>query len=334
MPLSDLLTSTRGPGVIGTVLALIVLLGFGSLMVLVSDDSEGSGLYAKVKEKESQVESLESRIVHWKEAAVVYKENRAKRGELEGIRGKIARTQTRIAAAKEVKQQAELKLQKLGEQFEDYKKQYRIAERARAVGEDIPVLKTKDGKTYEGVKIRKITALEMRFSHKNGITGVHYKNLPYALQDRFQFSEADASAAATVERKMVERSVVGSERYRITKKILDLRTKIRRNNENISKWSAQIRRSESEIVSNRAAAKAARKRASRYRSLAAKGHRGLTVDNAKKQERKARFLRRKMAKAKVLISSNRGKIGQAKNKNSRYEAEIAELRRELNKLKK
>lgn len=334
MPLSDLLTSTRGPGVIGTVLALIVLLGFGSLMILVSDNSEGSGLPAKVKEKESHVQSLESQVAHWKKAAVVYKENRAKLGEIEDTRGKIARARSRITVAKEARRQAELKFRKLDGQFESYKKQYRLAERARAVGEEIPVLKTKDGKTYEGVKIRRVTALEIRFSHKSGITGVHYKNLPDVLRDRFQFSEADASAAAKVERKMIERSVVGGERYRITKKILDLRAKISRNNEYISKWSAQIRRSQSEIVSNTSAAKAARERASHYRSLSTKGHRGLTMDNAKKQERKARSLRRKIAAARVSISSNRGKIGQAKNRNRGHEAEIAELQRELDKLKK
>src|ERR1035437_2602944 len=62
----DLITSARGPGVIGTVLALIVLLGFSGLFLLVCDESPkgsaGLSLAGVVKNHESEIEALHSRV--------------------------------------------------------------------------------------------------------------------------------------------------------------------------------------------------------------------------------------------------------------------------------
>ena len=43
MGFSDLLSSSRGPGVIGVLVALLVLGGFGTLFVVFDDNMQGGG---------------------------------------------------------------------------------------------------------------------------------------------------------------------------------------------------------------------------------------------------------------------------------------------------
>lgn len=332
--LTDLLTSSRGPGVIGTVLALIVLLGFGGLMILVSDNSKGSNLGAQVKEKERRVTTLHAEIEHWKDQAVVYKENRSLAGQLESTVVKTERRKKDVEQGKVDIEAIHAKTAKLVERFEEYKRQYRIAERARAIGEEMAVLKTKEGKVYERVKIKEISALEMRFSHKNGNTGVGYKSLPDELQDRFQFTEVDALAAGAVEKKKIARSVQGGEQFRVSSKILDLKNKIRQNDQYITKWSADIRKSESDIRTYTSGMNTALERVQYYRTRHAAGHRGMTMDNVKKNERKVDSYQSKIRRAQATIASLNDKMSRARSANRQYESEMSKHQRELDQLNK
>lgn len=61
MSFSDMILSSRGPGLIGTLLALLVIAGFGTLYVLVFDDSlqgQPSALAAEVAEKRGRILKL------------------------------------------------------------------------------------------------------------------------------------------------------------------------------------------------------------------------------------------------------------------------------------
>jgi hypothetical protein len=329
--LIDLLTSSRGPGVIGTVLALIVLLGFGSLMLMVTVDTEVQGPGAQIKAKQHKITALKGKKERWKDAVVEYKTNRSQVSELEGLNSKIKRRKAAVEQGKSEVDGLHAKTAELVQKFEGYKKKYRISERSNAIGEELGTLTTKSGKVYERVKIKEVSALELRFSHKNGSTGVSFNELPDELQDRFQFSAADAKAMTATIQKNVRKSVAGGERYRVSKDILYLKNKIRQNNEYITRWSAEIRRKEIEITSNEAGEEAANDRASQYRRLP---NRGLNWDNAKKQERKADLLRRRSGSAASLIRSNQGKISAAEREVRGWESKMSKLEAEFRKLKK
>ena len=329
--LTDLLTSSKGPGVIGTVLALIVLVGFGSLTILVTTDTEGQGPGAQIQARQRKIAALERGRKRWKAAVVEYKTNRSQVSELDGLNAKIKRRKAAVEQGEIEVEGLRATTAELAQKFEDYKKKYRISERASAIGEELGTLTTKSGKVYERVKIKEVSALELRFSHKNGNTGVSFKELPDALQDRFQFSAADAKVMTAVIEKNVRKSVAGGERYRVSKDILHLKNKIRQNSEYINQWSADIRRKESEMKSNQAGAEIADARARQYRSLP---NRGLNWDNAKKQERKADLLRRRSSSAASLIRLNRDKISAAKREGNAWESEMKKLEAEFRKLKK
>ena len=310
MMLSDLLTSSRGPGVIGTILALVVLLGFGGLFVLVMDDTSalnGENIHTQIKSKEGAIQNNQAAAERWKRLAVEYDQRREARGKLHVAQRTVRLKLTRIENGKiEINEQKE-GISKLEQQFEDYKKQYRIAERERAVGEEMDSLTTKDGEAFERVSVRKVSSLGMEIRHKNGFKRIHYKNLPDEMQDRFQFAEDDAKKLSSAERATVKRSVKGAQAYRESVKAMRKKQLLREHHRNIAKWQAGISKAEARIALNERKIRAANTRASSYRSL---GNTGMNYHKAKKEERKADRLQRDLSKAMSLISELRKKINQ------------------------
>ncbi|NWK56920.1 hypothetical protein HW115_14950 [Verrucomicrobiaceae bacterium N1E253] len=333
--LSDLLTSSRGPGVIGTLLALIVLLGFGGLFLFVVDDTgpfQGDSLAGQIKMKKKAIVARQKEIVYWNEAAVEYEQRRQQKSTLAQVERKVKQAFKDIEWGKQEVAREQTEISDLQKAVEAYKKEYRIVERERAVGEKLESFTTKSGKTYERVTIKEVSPHEMRFSHKNGNSGVHYEELPDDLYDRFQFIKEDAELTEAKAQKQIDISKTGGERYRISKEIMDRRNKISQNKENISRWQMEIQRKESEIASGEVAIQSAENKAQHYRELYAAGRRGLTLDSAKKQERKADLYRKRNVAARTLISTNRRNISSATSKNRKLESEVKQYTRELKQL--
>jgi hypothetical protein len=308
--LSDLLTSSRGPGVIGTVMALIVLLGFGSLFILATDESGvfgGENIYTQIKSKGKAIQSKQREVEHWKKAAVDYDQRKKQLGEIENKQSTIQLKLAEIERVKVTVEEDQGKLTKLEQQVVDYKKQYQLSERARAVGEKFDTMLTKDGVSYEQVSIRKISALGMEIRHKNGFKRISYQNLPDVLQDRFQFTEDGAKALASVEQDAVKRSDQGKQNYHQSVKERRKQQLLRDHRENMVKWTSEIARYRARIRLNESKIDAAQQRASSYR---ARGNRGLNYDSAKKEDRKADQLRKSSSRLSAMISSLRRKLNQ------------------------
>ncbi|MFK7909268.1 MAG: hypothetical protein AB8F34_01560 [Akkermansiaceae bacterium] len=329
--LTDLLTSSKGPGVIGTFLAIIVLAGFGGLMVLVTDNSKGPGLATQIKDKKSKVNSLQEQIKSWQKASVEYKQRRVKQRELNSAVASLQRKKAQVKNTLEELEGKKGEIQAVGNKLEEYKKQYRIAERARAVGETMATLETKEGKVYEGVKIRKIDAMGINIQHKNGFTRVNYQHLPDEIQDRFQFSEEDAAALKKTETAVVQKSVQGGKQYKLARQILDRRTRLLAIGQDIAKFTSEVKTQEAEIAANEIAIKTATERAQYYRSLP---NRGLNWDKAKKQEQRVDTLQKRTSRSKNTISSRTTAITKLKQEDAKLKSEISNIQRELNKLKK
>lgn len=308
--LSDLLTSSRGPGVIGTVFALIILLGFGGLFIMVSDESGsfgGENLHTQMKSKEGSIRVKKEEVLHWQQAAIDYAVRRKQRGELQDVQRSVTRKLAQIEDGKSAVEKEREEIVALVHEFEDYKKKYRVAERERATGEEMTSLTTKDGKSFEKVSIRKISALGMEIRHKNGFKRIHYQNLPDEMQDRFQFIEEDAQDLTSIEHAAVKRSEKGKQNYDKSVKEIRTREKLREYRENRARWSATIAQNESKILSNTSAIKSSETRAQHYRSL---GNRGLNYDKAKKEDGKADRIRRASDRLRTQISDLQRKMNQ------------------------
>lgn len=71
-----------------------------------------------------------------------------------------------------------------------------LAPVSRAEDEKIPELKTASGKTYQDVRITKVTPSEISIIHESGVARIPLKDLPDDLKTKFGYDTAKAEAHA------------------------------------------------------------------------------------------------------------------------------------------
>jgi hypothetical protein len=275
MAFNDLFSSAKGPGVIGLIMALIVLLGFGGLSILALEDGAqggGKSLAAIVRDYEREILEHRSRI---------------EIGDVTLARvPRLKDVSDNLAAAKERNNVLSVGISSMGanadelgkgvatlrEEWEDYKNRYRAQVREAAVGTRMPELRTADGKVFKDVEISKVTAIGVDIRHQDGLGRVGFEQLPPELQDLYQFDKAQMLAEASREEearaglaqavaKAQEAAGVVAEGER-AKEAEEMRRKlladIAAKEAQASSIEAQMRQLESDIISAESAASAAR----------------------------------------------------------------------------
>jgi chromosome segregation ATPase len=191
MGFTDLISSSRGPGVIGTFVALIVLGGFGLLFVFVFDEGmQGNGVTiesvihknadeiassnVEIARRNTVLESVPALAATAKEADALKNQNSTDTKVIESTQATLEQTQQSLAA--------------LQTAMETYADSYRASIRGAAVGQELPELKTASGVTYTGVKIRKVDPVGMQITHSGGLVRIPYEELPADMQDLYQFT--------------------------------------------------------------------------------------------------------------------------------------------------
>jgi hypothetical protein len=190
MSFSDMMSSGRGPGLIGMVMALMVLLGFGLLFMFAFDEGlQGGGqsiqsvIAHQAKEIIDDQQNIQvgsellaqvpARLAHAKEL------NRLKH-DSESLQAKTAELVNAVAAGK-------AEVIRSGESFESYKDEYRAYIRNKAKDESWDQLETLAGTVYHHVNIREVTAIGIQIRHEGGQKRIPFEDLPEAMKDRFQF---------------------------------------------------------------------------------------------------------------------------------------------------
>ena len=196
------MSSGRGPGVIGMVFALIVLLGFGVLFLFATDEGfQGAdqSIEAVIARQAKEVEESQRSISEGQKLL-----NSAP------IRVKNAKEMARLAsesitlANKKITLGREVESRKAGvisqqTVFEAYKDQYRAYVRGKAKGESMDVLETLGGDIYRSVNIREVTAVGIQIRHDDGHKRIPFEDLPEAMKERFQFDPQQKVAAMAKE---------------------------------------------------------------------------------------------------------------------------------------
>lgn len=205
MSFSDLMSSGRGPGVIGMVLALVVLLGFGLLFMFAFDEGwqgadqsieslisnqakEIDGLRTGIARGEKELEKAPALIAAGKKLKDMKRENQFRDGNIDGLKKGIASANEAISA-------------KLAE-IEAYKDKYRAYARGKAKGRELESLETRDGNTYQKVVIREVTPIGLQIMHDGGQKRIAFEQLPAGMQDEFQFDPKQKAAAVAKEEAM------------------------------------------------------------------------------------------------------------------------------------
>lgn len=186
----DMMSSSRGPGLIGTLMALLVLVGFGLLYFFVFDAELQGGeqsIESVIREQTQQLNTLGLRHEAAKKEFAAAPERRKTAEEFQTLTRQLQSGQAKLnglnAYASDVRQQVEGAVAA----FEDYKDRYRAQVRGAAAGLKYDELKTAAGKTYRQVVVKKVDAVGMNFQHEHGSGRADFEDLSAEVQDYFQY---------------------------------------------------------------------------------------------------------------------------------------------------
>jgi predicted nucleic acid-binding Zn-ribbon protein len=196
MSFSDLMSSSRGPGVVGMILALVVMAIFVILFVFAFDDRFQGGqksIQSVISDQAQEIDSFHSGIEDGKKTLVGIKVMTSKAEELAQLNRDAPRFAERLSSFERDAVTAKEELARSEQDFEAYKDRYRTYVRNKAKGEVWETLKTEDGKTYTNVKVREVTPVGIQVMHDDGHKRIPFELLPDSLQDYFQF-DADQKA--------------------------------------------------------------------------------------------------------------------------------------------
>ena len=202
MSFSDMMSSARGPGVIGTLMALAVMAIFVMFFVFAVDDRfQGGGqtiesviaqqahdsdfIKSGIAEGRQTLSGVPALMVNSKELGRLKREN-------ESLEGRIVALGANVELGK-------AELARRYEAFEDYKDQYRAFVRGKAKGESLATLETQSGTIYKNVNIREVTAIGIQIRHDDGQKRIPFEELPEAMKDYYQFDPQQKVAAVAKE---------------------------------------------------------------------------------------------------------------------------------------
>jgi chromosome segregation ATPase len=339
MGFSDLLTSSRGPGVIGTLLALLVLVGFGTLYMFVFDEGlQGGGktIEAVIRDDGLQIESNRRQIEAFKRQIEEGTRLREQAREIEQVKVRLESGAKTLAETTAERDAATTALADAEKAWEDYKDAYRASEWASAEGEELGDLKALSGKVYTKVVIRSVDHTGIQITDLTGPKSIDSADLPLDLQDRFQFSETRKAEVVTKRNDDFQTLSDNVDIANLAKKGQDklervrvLNVAIEEANEGIQTCKAAepvlLRRVDgirAELAEE--AAKAARRAGSRAQGI-----------NKTPQMREAlRVAENKVSANRKKISENEKAIRDSKREITQLEREVEQVKAEISKLKK
>lgn len=275
MSFSDMMSSARGPGVIGMLMALVVLIGFGTLFMFAFDEGFQGGemtIEAEIAAQTKEINGMQAAVIE-KTAILQQSPARieaAKELRLVKVEGKtLEQNAARLKADIESETVAITELEKT---WAAYKDEYRAFVRGKATGENLDLLEVRDGTVYKEVNIREVTAIGIQIRHANGFKRLPFEELTDAMQDYYQYDvvQRDEALAAEQAARLVHESAAGvamdQEAQKLAKQRAeeetDRKEKVQRDivrkQAQITDAQADIRELEQEIVRADAAAAAAR----------------------------------------------------------------------------
>lgn len=202
MSFSDMMSSGRGPGVIGMVLALIVLLGFGVLFMFAFDEGfQGGGqtIESVIAEQAKEIDGYKQRITKDQQELGVAPARLAAADALSLAKRGHKAADERIEASRRKVEAGKADLAAAEKALADYKDEYRAFVRGKAKGTTLPELRTKAGAVYKNVSIREVTAVGIQIRHDEGHKRIGFEELSDELQDYYQYDPSQKESALAAE---------------------------------------------------------------------------------------------------------------------------------------
>lgn len=198
------MSSGRGPGVIGMLMALLVIGGFGVLFLFAFDsEMQGKGVTIEsiIRSQAKEIDELKYQIDHGNKALSVSPQRLEESARWDQLKRENLFGAASLKSLKEDLEKSQEQYIGLNKSWEDYKNDYRAHVRSKAVGETFAELITKSGGTYKRVEIRTVTPIGIQIRHEDGQKRIAFEDLPDEMQDRFQFDMASKELAVAAENK-------------------------------------------------------------------------------------------------------------------------------------
>ncbi len=259
MALSDLLSSSRGPGIIGTLVAILVLGGFGTLFVVFDKNMQDDGvtLQALVRDQGIAINTRKEEIAFDKKRIEAGRKFADQDQQIESLKTSLATGDSTIGELEKGIAAAEAAIEAETKAWDEYKVAYRNQVWKEAVGSQIEELKgAKTGRVYLAGKINDIGHTGISVMSSEGIARIPLEDLSPEIQERYQLDldlaiaqradnntvaegHLDAVALAELKHMLKEKTdaIATAE-----DQIGELRQKIGRDKETLSNIQRQIRR--------------------------------------------------------------------------------------------
>lgn len=195
-----MMSSARGPGVIGTLMALAVMAIFVMFFIFAFDDrfqGGGKSIQSVIARQAQDIDSIKIGIAEGQKTLSGFPALIANSKELGRLKRENEALATRMASLGSSVESETAEISHKNQAFEEYKDRYRALVRGKARGETIEVLETRTGAIYKNVNIREVTAIGIQIRHEAGQKRIPFEELPEAMKDYYQFdAEQKAEALA------------------------------------------------------------------------------------------------------------------------------------------
>lgn len=210
MGFSDMMSSSRGPGVIGTLMALLVLVGFGLLYLFVFDSElqgGGQSIESVIRDQTKELNALGLRHEAATKELAAAPERRKAADEMSKLTRQLQSGRAKLDGLRTYESDFRKQTDGVVASFEEYKDRYRAQVRGAAAGLKYDELKTASGKTYRQVIVKKVDAVGMNFQHESGTGRADFEDLTEEVRDYFQY-DAKQKELAQQQEKLVHQQHV------------------------------------------------------------------------------------------------------------------------------
>jgi chromosome segregation ATPase len=260
--------SNEQSGTVGFLVGIIILVFAGIVFSLLADkrfkfSSGKASLEEDIADGNRQIAKLEARVEVskelWKQTVQPLEKQP---DELRAAADRARESSRRLVDLRQRLKALELELLAADDAFRGYRDEYRQQVRLAAIGEELPELQSRGGRTYSDVTVTRVTSAGVEFQHSQGISRLRPEDLDESWQERFQWhpEEAPAAAVAPPVAKIApagrppedELSAEDRAKEEAEKKLAGLRRDVTESLRYIQKAEAELSRAQNEARNSRA----------------------------------------------------------------------------------
>jgi len=185
-----MMSSSRGPGLIGTLMAFLILAGFSLLYFFVFDsEMQGGGqsIESVILGQTKELNALGLRHEAATRELAAAPERRKAADEFNRLTRRMQSGRAKLDGLNAYASDFRKQVDGVVTSFEEYKDRYRAQVRGAAAGLKYDELKTASGKTYRQVVVKKVDAVGMSFQHESGSGRADFEDLSAEARDYFQY---------------------------------------------------------------------------------------------------------------------------------------------------